>query len=41
MRTFRLAMAQVNMTVGDLNSNAGKIVAYIEMARAFDCGAPV
>ncbi|MDA1189093.1 MAG: NAD+ synthase [Chloroflexi bacterium] len=34
MRTFRLAMAQVNMTVGDLNSNTGKIVAYIEMARA-------
>ena len=33
MRTFRLALAQINATVGDLEGNAEKIVDYIERAR--------
>lgn len=33
MRTFRLAMAQINVTVGDLNGNASKITRYIDEAR--------
>ena len=34
MRTFRLALAQINSTVGDLDGNAKKIVQLIEEARA-------
>ena len=34
MRTFRLALAQINPTVGDLDGNAGKIIRLIEEARA-------
>ncbi|MBI4339623.1 MAG: hypothetical protein HY680_06675 [Chloroflexi bacterium] len=34
MRTFRLAMAQINPTVGDLEGNAAKIIAYLEEARS-------
>ncbi len=34
MRVFRLAMAQINPTVGDLGGNTAKIVGYIEQARA-------
>ena len=37
MRTFRLAMAQINSTVGDLEGNTQKIIEYIERAR--DLGA--
>ena len=33
MRTFRLALAQINPTVGDLDGNTGKIVEYIDRAR--------
>ena len=33
MRTFRLAMAQINPTVGDLDGNAVKIIAYVDQAR--------
>jgi len=36
MRTFRLAMAQINPTVGDLDGNAAKIIAYIDQARALN-----
>ena len=34
MRTFRLAMAQINVTVGDLDGNTAKIIDYIDKARA-------
>ncbi len=34
MPTLRLALAQINATVGDLSGNADKIIAYIEQARA-------
>ena len=34
MRTFRLAMAQVNMTVGDLEGNTEKIIEYTDRARS-------
>ena len=34
MRTFRLAMAQMNATVGDLDGNAERIVANINEARS-------
>ena len=34
MRPFRLAMAQINPTVGDLDGNTRKIVEYIDQARA-------
>ena len=34
MRTFRIAMAQINPTVGDLDGNAGKIIEYIDEGRA-------
>ncbi|MCH8207434.1 MAG: NAD+ synthase, partial [Chloroflexi bacterium] len=34
MRTFRLAMAQINVTVGDLEGNTAKIISYIDKARA-------
>ena len=33
MRTFRLALAQVNATVGDLEGNAAKILEWTERAR--------
>src|SRR5574340_148583 len=33
MRNLRIAMAQVNVTVGDLNGNAKKILSYSEKAR--------
>ena len=36
MRTFRVAMAQVNVTVGDLDGNAEKIIDYIEQARLLE-----
>ena len=34
MRTFRVALAQINVTVGDLDGNADKIIDYIERARS-------
>ena len=34
MRTFRLALAQINVTVGDLESNTRKILEYIDQARS-------
>ncbi len=34
MRTFRLAMAQINVTVGDLEGNTKKIIEYIDRARS-------
>ncbi|MBI4233416.1 MAG: NAD+ synthase [Chloroflexi bacterium] len=34
MRTFRLALAQVNPTVGDLEGNARKVREFMEQARA-------
>ena len=34
MRTFRLAMAQTNPTVGDLDGNTRKIFEYIDQARS-------
>ena len=34
MRTLRLAMAQINVTVGDLDGNTAKIVEYIDQARS-------
>ncbi|MGH2759345.1 MAG: nitrilase-related carbon-nitrogen hydrolase, partial [Actinomycetota bacterium] len=33
MRTFRLALAQVNTTVGDLEGNAATILEWTEWAR--------
>ena len=33
-RLFRLALAQINPTVGDLEGNAGKIIRFIEEARS-------
>ena len=36
-RIFRLALAQVNLTVGDLSGNTSRMLDY--MARARDCGA--
>ena len=33
MRNFRIALAQINLTVGDLGGNARKAIRYIEMAR--------
>ncbi len=35
MRTFRLALAQINTTVGDLDGNVRKILEYVDGARAF------
>jgi NAD+ synthase (glutamine-hydrolysing) len=37
VRTLRLALAQINATVGDLDGNTGKIIRHIDQAR--DCGA--
>ncbi|MBI5587370.1 MAG: NAD+ synthase [Deltaproteobacteria bacterium] len=34
MRTLRIAMAQINPTVGDLSANAKKILAYAQKAKA-------
>ena len=34
MRIFRLALAQINPTVGDLESNTSKIIEYIDQARS-------
>ncbi len=34
MRTLRLAMAQINPTVGDLKGNTRKIIEYIDQARS-------
>ena len=39
MRSLRLAMAQINCTVGDMDGNTAKIVSYI--SRAKDEGADV
>ncbi len=36
MRTFRLALAQINVTVGDLDGNTAKIVDYIDRARSLE-----
>ena len=36
MRTFRVALAQINTTVGDLDGNAGKIIGFIDLARRQD-----
>ena len=33
MRSFRLALAQINLTVGDLQGNVAKAVEYVERAR--------
>jgi NAD+ synthase (glutamine-hydrolysing) len=33
MRTFRLALAQINLSVGDLSGNTEKIIEYISKAR--------
>ncbi|HEX8681455.1 MAG TPA: nitrilase-related carbon-nitrogen hydrolase, partial [Ardenticatenaceae bacterium] len=38
MRTVRLAMAQINTTVGDLEGNCLKILDYLERARAQGAG---
>jgi NAD+ synthase (glutamine-hydrolysing) len=35
-RPFRLALAQINTTVGDLDGNTAKIIAYIERARELE-----
>ena len=35
MRKFRLALAQIDVAVGDLKSNAKKIIEYIDQAREF------
>lgn len=36
MPTFRLAMAQINVTVGDLGGNTRKIIDYIDRARSLE-----
>ena len=36
MRTFRVALAQINVTVGDLDGNARKIIEYTDKARALE-----
>lgn len=33
MKKLRVSLAQINLTVGDLDGNAGKIIEYIKMAR--------
>lgn len=37
MRKLRIAMAQINVTVGDLGGNAKKILSYSEKARKLGC----
>ena len=32
-QTFRLALAQINSTVGDISGNTSKIIEYLERAR--------
>ena len=32
-RTFRLALAQLNLTVGDLPGNTARMVEYLQRAR--------
>ncbi|MDP6101197.1 MAG: nitrilase-related carbon-nitrogen hydrolase, partial [Dehalococcoidia bacterium] len=39
MRPMRLALAQINPTVGDLNGNTSLVLEYMERAR--QCGADV
>ena len=34
MRSFRLALAQINCTVGDLGGNTAKIIDYVDQARS-------
>ena len=34
IRTFRLALAQINPTVGDIEGNTARIIEYVERARA-------
>ena len=36
MRTFRIALAQMNATIGDLQGNVQKIKGFIEEARAME-----
>jgi NAD+ synthase (glutamine-hydrolysing) len=36
VRTFRIALAQVNPTVGDLEGNTRKVLDYLEQARALE-----
>jgi NAD+ synthase (glutamine-hydrolysing) len=38
MRRFRIGLAQINATVGDLEGNVAKIRAGLERARALGCG---
>jgi len=38
MRRFRIGLAQINATVGDLEGNVAKIRAGLEQARALGCG---
>ncbi len=35
-RIFRLALAQINLTVGDIQSNTAKILRYVDDARRFE-----
>lgn len=35
MKTFRIALAQINTTVGDLEGNRDKIINYIKMAKEY------
>jgi len=35
MRSLRIALAQVNLTVGDLEGNVSKIISYIKKAKSF------
>ena len=36
MRTLRLALGQINTTVGDLDGNTSKVIAYIKQARSME-----
>src|ERR1051325_9087281 len=38
MRRFRVGLAQINPTVGDLESNVAKLAAGLDRARALGCG---
>ncbi len=35
MRSLRIALAQINLTVGDLEGNVSKIISYIKKAKSF------
>ena len=37
MRNFRVALAQINVTVGDLESNTSKIIQNMSSARDSGC----